>query len=845
MERISFQSIEKKWQINWQKEKLYQINPDSPKYYCLEMFPYPSGKIHMGHVRNYTIGDVIARFKYLNGYNVLHPMGWDAFGLPAENAARENNLSPKKWTQKNIEEMKRQLKMLGLSIDWDLEISTCDEKYYKHQQEIFIDFYNAGLISRKETYVNWDPAEKTVLANEQVINGLGWRSGVAVERKKLSQWFFNITQFSEELLLDLEKLSGWPDKVKLMQKNWIGKSTGCEINFELTDSKIKEKLTIFTTRPDTIFGASFIAVSVDHPICNDFSTSNEFKNFKTQCLKVGTTEEALANAEKIGYKTNLFAKHPFIENKELPIYVANFVLMDYGTGAIFGCPAHDQRDLDFAQKYKLPIVQVVSSEKDDIINFDNVSEAYTGGGLIINSDFLNGMNVDEAKKNIISKIEKNKLGNKKISYRLKNWGISRQRYWGCPIPMMYLEDGTIVPVEKEDLPIILPEDVDLKSSGNPLAEHPTWKKTIHKKTGKTAIRETDTLDTFVDSSWYFMRFCSPKNDQEPFDLNKLNYWMPVDQYIGGVEHAILHLLYSRFFMKGLKSINKEIKYNEPFKGLFTQGMVCHETYKDKNGRWLSPDEVVKNKSGDIQAKDSSKVIVGHSESMSKSKKNVIDPESMIKLYGADAVRWFILSDSPPEKDVQWSDQGVQSSYKFLQKIWNLNINILAREEKKMDTREEELFNNKIDNYIFKITNLIEKFQLNVVIASVYEIYNFIEKNRNNNISNACLKRNIINLMQILIPFIPHLASECLEKLKVKDSNKWPKIDSTVLNQQMIKMAVQINGKTKSIIEIKKDAEEKETIIITRKDPKINNSLENKKIIKTIFVKNKIINYLIQ
>ena len=845
MERISFQSIEKKWQINWQKEKLYQINPDSPKYYCLEMFPYPSGKIHMGHVRNYTIGDVIARFKYLNGYNVLHPMGWDAFGLPAENAARENNLSPKKWTQKNIEEMKRQLKMLGLSIDWDLEISTCDEKYYKHQQEIFIDFYNAGLISRKETYVNWDPAEKTVLANEQVINGLGWRSGVAVERKKLSQWFFNITQFSEELLLDLEKLSGWPDKVKLMQKNWIGKSTGCEINFELTDSKIKEKLTIFTTRPDTIFGASFIAVSVDHPICNDFSTSNEFKNFKTQCLKVGTTEEALANAEKIGYKTNLFAKHPFIENKELPIYVANFVLMDYGTGAIFGCPAHDQRDLDFAQKYKLPIVQVVSSEKDDIINFDNVSEAYTGGGLIINSDFLNGMNVDEAKKNIISKIEKNKLGNKKISYRLKNWGISRQRYWGCPIPMMYLEDGTIVPVEKEDLPIILPEDVDLKSSGNPLAEHPTWKKTIHKKTGKTAIRETDTLDTFVDSSWYFMRFCSPKNDQEPFDLNKLNYWMPVDQYIGGVEHAILHLLYSRFFMKGLKSINKEIKYNEPFKGLFTQGMVCHETYKDKNGRWLSPDEVVKNKSGDIQAKDSSKVIVGHSESMSKSKKNVIDPESMIKLYGADAVRWFILSDSPPEKDVQWSDQGVQSSYKFLQKIWNLNINILAREEKKMDTREEELFNNKIDNYIFKITNLIEKFQLNVVIASVYEIYNFIEKNRNNNISNSCLKRNIINLMQILIPFIPHLASECLEKLKVKDSNKWPKIDSTVLNQQMIKMAVQINGKTKSIIEIKKDAEEKETIIITRKDPKINNSLENKKIIKTIFVKNKIINYLIQ
>ena len=587
MERINFQVIEKKWQEKFKTAKLYNKEKTSKKFYCLEMFPYPSGKIHMGHVRNYTIGDVLARYKYLNGFNVLHPMGWDAFGLPAENASKLNNLHPKEWTNKNIKVMKDQLKMLGLSIDWDLEISTCDKEYYKHQQELFIEFYNQGLVSRKETYVNWDPVEKTVLANEQVINGKGWRSNAVVERKKLSQWFFNITKFSEELLNDLENLNGWPEKVKLMQKNWIGKSYGCEIIFNI--EKSEDKINVFTTRPDTIFGASFICLSADHPLNKNFLEREDFKKFKKLCDKTGTTEESLANAEKLGYKTDLFVKHPFLAEKKLPVYFANFVLMDYGSGAIFGCPAHDQRDFDFAKKYKLEITQVVSDGNDKKI----LSEAYTGPGKMINSDFLNGLEYNKAKEKIIDKIEQNKLGKRKTLFRLKDWGISRQRYWGCPIPMIYLEDGSVVPVDKSELPIELPDDIDLNSQGNPLESHPTWKNTTQKSTGKKAIRETDTLDTFVDSSWYFLRFCSPNYKNAPFDEKKINYWMPVDQYIGGIEHAILHLLYSRFFTKGINKFNKNLELSEPFKNLFTQGMVCHESYKDQSGEWLYPDEVEK------------------------------------------------------------------------------------------------------------------------------------------------------------------------------------------------------------------------------------------------------------
>jgi len=841
VERYNFQSIEKKWQIFFEQKKIYR-STKNPKFYCLEMFPYPSGNIHMGHVRNYTIGDVVARFKYLNGFNVLHPMGWDSFGLPAENAARENNLHPKDWTKKNIAIMKKQLKMLGLSIDWDLEISTCDENYYKHQQELFIDLYNKGFVSRKENYVNWDPIEQTVLANEQVIDGKGWRSGAIVQRKKLSQWVFNITQFADELLGDLDLLDNWPSKVKLMQKNWIGKSIGCEINFELLglDNKIK----IFTTRPDTIFGASFLAISVDHPLCQDLKDQNDFLIFKQECLKSGTTEEALASAEKKGFQTKLFAKHPFVKDKKIPIFVANFVLMDYGTGAIFGCPAHDQRDLDFAKKYKLEIIEVVTDNKDKPKNFKDLDEAYTIDGVLINSDFLNDLDVDSAKKKIIKIIEERKIGKKKISFRLKDWGISRQRYWGCPIPMVYLEDGSVVPVDKSELPIRLPEDVDLKKNGNPLENHPTWKKTINKNTGKLAIRETDTLDTFVDSSWYFMRFCSPSNKNKPFNVEDLNYWLPVDQYIGGIEHAILHLLYSRFFMRVVKKNNPDINEKEPFDGLFTQGMVCHETYKDDKGKWLNPTEIEKTgKNSFIKSSDKTVVVVGPPESMSKSKKNVIDPENMIQLYGADAVRWFILSDSPPEKDVQWSNQGVSAAYKFLQKIYNLNNIIINRVERK--NKNDNELEIKFNNYVLKITNLINNFQLNVVIANVYSVYSLFADYLDKDISNECLKKNLINFMKILIPFTPHLALECLEQLGAKEINKWPEINDELVLDEKIKIAIQINGKTREIMETKKDLDEKNVIIECKKIQKINDILQNKKIIKIIFVKNRIINYLVK
>ena len=835
MERISFQAIEKKWQKFFSTQKLYRNN--SKKFYCLEMFPYPSGKIHMGHVRNYTIGDVVARYKYLTGHNVLHPMGWDAFGLPAENASKQNNLHPKEWTNNNIAKMKSQLKLLGLSIDWDLEISTCDKDYYKHQQEIFIDFYNNGLVSRRETYVNWDPVEKTVLANEQVINGRGWRSNAVVERKKLSQWFFNITKFSNELLNDLNLLEGWPENVKLMQKNWIGKSYGCEINFKLSESD--EKIKVFTTRPDTIFGASFLALSVDHPLSKKYISNSDFKKFKELCNKTGTTEEALANAEKLGYKLDITVKHPF-QDKKIPVFFANFVLMDYGTGAIFGCPAHDQRDFDFAKKYKLDILKVV----DDGTKNAELTEAFTGSGNLINSDFLNNLNVEKAKEKIIQIIVDRKIGKKQTLFRLKDWGISRQRYWGCPIPMIYLEDGTVAPVDKSELPVELPEDINLNSQGNPLDSHPKWKYTTQKSSGKKAIRETDTLDTFVDSSWYFLRFCSPNHKSSPFDEEKINYWMPVDQYIGGIEHAILHLLYSRFFTKSLNICNKKINVSEPFKNLFTQGMVCHESYKDQNGNWLYPEEVERNKSGDFVKKtDKTKVIVGPPESMSKSKKNTIDPETMISQYGADAVRWFMLSDSPPEKDIQWSDTGVASANKFLQRIWDLNNIVKKRKIEKIDLKTEEKFKQVIDTNMYKIDQSINYFRFNVAIALFYETYNFFKSHLNKNISNKVFIECIVNFIKLMIPFAPHIAHECLELHNCEDVDVWPKIKNNIINE--VKIAIQINGKTRDVMTAKKDMEEKNIKNIVEKESKAFKFIENKKILKIIFVKNRIINYIIK
>ena len=836
MQRYNFLAVEKKWRENNSANSVANLKANK-KFYCLEMFPYPSGKIHMGHVRNYTIGDVVARYKYLNKFNVLHPMGWDAFGLPAENASKQNNLHPKEWTNKNIQTMRNQLKLLGLSIDWDSEISTCDSRYYKHQQELFIDFYNNGLISRKETYVNWDPEEKTVLANEQVINGKGWRSGAVVERKKLSQWFFNITKFADDLLSELDVLEGWPNKVKTMQRNWIGKSFGCEIDFNVLDED--KKIRIFTTRPDTIFGASFIALSIDHPLSLRFNKDKEFIKFKKECSKSGTTEEALANADKLGFKTNLYGLHPFIKNKKIPIYFANFVLMDYGTGAIFGCPAHDQRDFDFAKKYDLEIIRVISDGKDELLN-----EAYSGNGLLVNSSFLNGLKIDEAKQKIIDKIEDNEIGKRKTLFRLKDWGISRQRYWGCPIPMIHLEDGSVKPVEKSELPITLPDDIDLNSQGNPLDSHPTWKKTIDKKTGKKALRETDTLDTFVDSSWYFLRFCSPNHETSPFETKDINYWMPVDQYIGGIEHAILHLLYSRFFTKGINEIRQDFNLNEPFKNLFTQGMVCHETYKDINGNWLYPEEVEKiDKNNAVKTIDKSKVVIGASESMSKSKKNTVDPESMINLYGADAVRWFILSDSPPEKDVQWSDVGVISANKFLQRLWNLNLLIVNRKETKINKELISKFNLEITNLVEKIDTSIREFKFNVSIALFYETYKTINNFQKEEIDSKSLVNNLTNVMKLMIPFVPHLANECLELLNCKNKNEWPEIQESLINE--IKFAIQINGRTRDIITVQKNMNKEAITQFILQNSKANKFIKNKKVLKTIFIKNKIINYIIQ
>ena len=622
MERYNFKLVEEKWQKFWEKEKKFssKLEKSKKKFYCLEMFPYPSGKIHMGHVRNYTIGDVLARFKSLQGYNVLHPMGWDSFGMPAENAARENNLDPKNWTEKNITNMKSELKRLGLSIDWDREISTCTPEYYEHQQRFFLELYDKGLVYRKEQYVNWDPVDQTVLANEQVIDGKGWRSGATVERKKLNQWFFKITKFSEKLLKSLDALDEWPNKVKIMQKNWIGKSFGCEIAFKIENSENINQIKCFTTRPDTLFGMSFLAVSVDHELAKFYENNKEFQRFKKECSSTGTTEEAIANAEKLGFKTNLFAINPLDKKIKVPVYFANFVLMDYGFGAVFGCPAHDQRDLDFALKYNLEVKTVVKPENEND-NFKVTTKAYTGPGFIFNSNFLNGLKCpNDSIIKTIEYLEENKLGKKKINYRLKDWGVSRQRYWGCPIPIIYDEKGNPNKVPNDMLPVKLPDIEKLNTNENPLNKLDDWKKV--KINGKDYIRETDTLDTFVDSSWYFLRFCSPQEKNYGFNNEEIKYWMPVDQYIGGVEHAILHLLYSRFFMLALSYENKKFDIkSEPFKGLFTQGMVCHETYKSEENKWLSPDEVETIDGKKFEKNDTSKkVIVGPSESMSKSKK---------------------------------------------------------------------------------------------------------------------------------------------------------------------------------------------------------------------------------
>jgi leucyl-tRNA synthetase len=846
VERYNFKSVEKFWQNEWDKNKSFkaEIDYNKKKFYCLEMFPYPSGKIHMGHVRNYTIGDILARYKTLKGFNVLHPMGWDSFGMPAENAARQNNLDPKSWTEKNIDNMKTQLKKLGLSIDWDREISTCSADYYKHQQEFFLELYDKGLVYRKESYVNWDPVDQTVLANEQVVDGKGWRSGALVERKKLNQWFFNITKFSNDLLNNLDQLEKWPNKVKIMQKNWIGKSFGCEIKFQVQGSNDVSEIKCYTTRPDTLFGMSFIAISADHPISELYKNNEDFIKFKKECSKTGTTEESLASAEKIGFKTDLLAINPLDPSNKVPVYFANFVLMDYGLGAVFGCPAHDQRDFDFATKYKLKIKTVVTPKKENQ-EFTVSDKAYTESGFIINSSFLNGYKCpEESITKTIEYLEKKNLGEKKINYRLKDWGISRQRYWGCPIPIAYDENNNPVKIPKEMLPVELPKIDKFKTSGNPLNENNDWKNiTID---GKKLIRETDTLDTFVDSSWYFLRFCSPKKTDYGYDNESVKYWMPVDQYIGGVEHAILHLLYSRFFMNALSYQNKNFNITEPFDGLFTQGMVCHETYKDENNNWVSPDEIITIDGEKYLNKNKKqKVIVGPSESMSKSKKNTIDPEKIIENFGADAARFFIISDSPPEKDVQWSDEGIEASYKFIQKLWGLHNKII----KEIQLDRSENLNNDLtkttNEFIYNVEKNLDNFRYNKIVANFHEIYALYSKINFQNYSSSNLKDNYSKILITMLPIIPHFANECLELLNLTKNVKWPEIDTKSLVKDTIKYVIQINGKTRRLIEDASNLSEYDLVNLIKKDTKLSKYIpEDSKIKKIIFIPNKLINIIV-
>ena len=839
MDKYNYKKIEEKWQKKWEENKVFNASQNKKKkYYVLEMFPYPSGKLHMGHVRNYTLGDVIARFKISNGFNVLHPMGWDSFGLPAENAAKENNVHPKTWTTKNINTMKIQLKRMGLSYDWNREISTSNKEYYFHEQKIFLEFLKNDLVYKKSSYVNWDPKEKCVLANEQVIDGKGWRSGVPIKRKRMSQWFLRITKYAKELEQSLKSLKFWPDQVKTMQKNWIGKSEGIQIKFKTNYENVKtlKIINIFTTRPDTLFGASFVGLAPDHLISNELAKKDtKIKSFIESCQKnLALKEEDFEKIEKIGFKTKLYAIHPITQEK-LPVFIANFIIMDYGTGAIFGCPAHDQRDYEFAKKYNLKIKQVIKPNKKT-----NLDEAYMEDGVLINSKFLNGLNVDEAKKKISKYLIDKNIAKTKTVYRLKDWGISRQRYWGCPIPVIYLEDGTMIPVPQKDLPVTLPEDIDFSKSGNLLIKHPKWKYTKCPETGKVAIRETETFDTFFESSWYFIRFCSP-NSSKIVDEKEANYWLPVDQYIGGIEHAILHLLYARFFTRALYDCGL-INIKEPFSNLLTQGMVCHKTYKDNKGNWYDPNEV----SG-IPG-----IIEGKSEKMSKSKKNVIDPDSMLKNYGADTARLFMLSDSPPERNLEWSDKGIKGAFKYLNKLWDLiisNIKLLKQENVNyQDNPDDKEILIAMSQTIYNVTLDYESFHFNRAIARIREFTNIIFEKKDILKKKQSLFKNVIEtVVKLLAPITPHIVEEIWFLIGNKNlivQNTWPKAKKKFLTTNNITIAVQINGKLKGTINLPIDTVEKEIEKSALHLPSVIKIMEKKKTKKIIIVKNKVINIVI-
>jgi leucyl-tRNA synthetase len=829
-ERYNARAAEPRWQKIWEEREIFTTKNDDPrpKYYVLEMFPYPSGRIHMGHVRNYTMGDVVARYMRAKGKNVLHPMGWDAFGMPAENAAMQNKVHPKKWTYENIGTMKKQLKSMGLSLDWSREVATCDPSYYRHQQKMFLDFWKAGLVERKISKVNWDPVDMTVRANEQVIDGKGWRSGAEVEQRELTQWFFKITDYSQDLLDALDTLDRWPEKVRLMQKNWIGRSEGLLCRFMLAKPEGEfSEVEVFTTRHDTLFGASFLAISPDHPLAKAVAARDpKAVAFIDECKKIGTAQEAIDKAEKLGFDTGLRAKHPFDDSWELPVYIANFVLMEYGTGAIFGCPAHDQRDLDFARKYGLPVLPVVVPEGTDPKTFEVGNEAYVEDGRLANSRFLDGMSVEQAKEEVAKRLEKETRGNRpvaqrQVQFRLRDWGISRQRYWGCPIPVIHCEKCGVVAEKDENLPVELPEDIEFDRPGNPLDRHTKWKSVACPQCGAPARRETDTMDTFVDSSWYFLRFTAP-DAKTPTDIKAADYWMPVDQYIGGVEHAILHLLYSRFFTRAMKKTG-HANIDEPFKGLFTQGMVVHETYQKQDGAFASPAEVKIEIDGEKRTatllSSGEPVAIGPIEKMSKSKRNTVDPDDIMETYGADVARWFMLSDSPPERDVEWTEDRVQGASRFVQRLYRI-ANELAEIGAKPDQAKPAAFSEAATAVrkaahvaLARVGEDIEKLRFNRCVAHIYEAANAIGAAIDANKTPApdlawAFREAAEILVRIAAPMMPHLAEECWAALghtKLVAEEPWPALEAALLVEDTITLPVQVNGKKRADVTVSRDA----------------------------------------
>ncbi len=859
--RYNFRETEAKWQKAWEERQTFRAVMDRarPKYYVLEMFPYPSGRIHMGHVRNYTQGDVIARYKRARGFNVLHPMGWDAFGLPAENAAMEKKVHPKKWTYENIATMKAQLKSMGLSLDWSRELATCDPTYYRHQQKMFLDFWKAGLAYRKEAWVNWDPVDNTVLANEQVIEGKGWRTGAPVERRKLTQWNLKITHFADELLARLDTLGRWPEKVRLMQANWIGKSRGARVFWELTDASgaNRGKLEVFTTRPDTLYGASFMALSAEHPLTAELAKDDPgLQRFVAECRKTGTAAAEVETAEKQGYKLPLLARHPLIPAKTVPVFAANFVLMEYGTGAIFGCPGHDERDHEFATKYGLPILQVVAPA--DGTKIDIASGPFIEDGVIVNSGFLDGLGVEDAKAKVIARLEEMGVGKGTIQYRLRDWLVSRQRYWGCPIPAIHCESCGVVPVPDKDLPVELPDDVTFDRPGNPLDRHPTWKHVPCPTCGKPARRETDTFDTFIDSSWYFDRFTSPHLATAPFDREENHYWMPVDQYIGGVEHAILHLLYSRFWTRAMREVQMTSR-DEPFDGLFTQGMVCHETYRSSDGQWLLPEEVVRDGSKMVRASDKSPVEVGRSEKMSKSKKNVVDPDQIIRDYGADTARWFMLSDSPPERDLEWTEAGVTGAWRFQQRLFRI-ASTAIESLPPPGTPKPTAFSDAATalrraahKSIAGISTDIEAFHFNKAVARLYEFANTIDSARGDSVeakddsTRWALREALEIFVRLIGPMTPHLAEELWQSLGHKSllaDSPWPLAEDALLVDDTVTVAVQLNGKLRGTIALAKDAPKDVAEKTALALPELVRGLDGKTPKRVIVVPNRIVNVVV-